>query len=218
MPRTASCPIPAIDRLRTSEITEVVLTDTVPLPPPKRLPKIKVLSVAPLIGEAIRRIHRGESVGALFSSDLELVQEMLLWDDESENHQRRVIRPPAEPRLAASRRLMSLKLYRPIARRARAEPGRAARHWRSRLRSRRWKPGAAGKPGDRAHQQPLAVSCSGVRLAALTFVIIARWLRANVWTLPAALARPRGVDRTSTPPILFGRAQPHFPFRRLERP
>ncbi|HUR16603.1 MAG TPA: ribose-phosphate pyrophosphokinase [Candidatus Limnocylindrales bacterium] len=78
---------PATDRLRTSEITEVVITDTVPLPPHKHLPKIKVLSVAPLIGEAIRRIHRGESVGALFSSDLELVQEMLLWDDaDSENH------------------------------------------------------------------------------------------------------------------------------------
>jgi ribose-phosphate pyrophosphokinase len=77
---------PATDRLRTSEITEVVITDTVPLPAAKRLPQIKVLSVAPLIGEAIRRIHRGESVGALFSSDLELVQEMLLWDEESENH------------------------------------------------------------------------------------------------------------------------------------
>jgi ribose-phosphate pyrophosphokinase len=77
---------PATDRLRTSEITEIVLTDTIPLPPAKHLSKIKVLSVAPLIGEAIRRIHRGESVGALFSSDLELVQEMLLWDEESENH------------------------------------------------------------------------------------------------------------------------------------
>jgi ribose-phosphate pyrophosphokinase len=77
---------PATDRLRSSEITEVVLTDTVPLPPAKHLSRIKVLSVAPLIGEAIRRIHRGESVGALFSSDLELVQEMLLWDEESENH------------------------------------------------------------------------------------------------------------------------------------
>jgi ribose-phosphate pyrophosphokinase len=76
---------PAIDRLRSSELTEIVLTDTVPLPPAKRLPKIKILSVAPLIGEAIRRIHRGESVGALFSSDLEMVQEMLLWD-ETENH------------------------------------------------------------------------------------------------------------------------------------
>jgi ribose-phosphate pyrophosphokinase len=77
---------PATDRLRTSEITEIVITDTVPLPAAKHLPRIKVLSVAPLIGEAIRRIHRGESVGALFSSDLELVQEMLLWDEESENH------------------------------------------------------------------------------------------------------------------------------------
>ncbi len=78
---------PATDRLRNSEITEVVITDTVPLPPAKHLSKIKVLSVAPLIGEAIRRIHRGESVGALFSSDLELVQEMLLWDDaDAENN------------------------------------------------------------------------------------------------------------------------------------
>ncbi len=76
---------PAIDRLRTSEITEVVITDTVPLPAAKRLPQIKVLSVAPLIGEAIKRIHRGESVGALFSGDIDLVQEMLLWDEASEN-------------------------------------------------------------------------------------------------------------------------------------
>ncbi len=75
---------PAIDRLRNSEITEVVITDTIPLPPSKQLPRIKVLSVAPLIGEAIRRIHRGESVGALFSEDLELVQEMLIWDEQAE--------------------------------------------------------------------------------------------------------------------------------------
>ncbi len=73
---------PATDRLRASEITEIVLTDTVPLPATKHLANLKVLSVAPLIGEAIRRIHRGESVGALFSSDLELVQEMLLWDEQ----------------------------------------------------------------------------------------------------------------------------------------
>jgi hypothetical protein len=72
---------PATDRLHNSEITEIVLTDTIPLPPSKHLPRIKVLSVAPLIGEAIQRIHRGESVGALFSSDLQLVQEMLLWDE-----------------------------------------------------------------------------------------------------------------------------------------
>jgi hypothetical protein len=37
--------------------------------------------VAPLIGEAITRIHRGESVGALFSSEIQLTQAMLLWDE-----------------------------------------------------------------------------------------------------------------------------------------
>jgi ribose-phosphate pyrophosphokinase len=72
---------PAIEKLRDSSIREVVLTDTVPLPAIKRLPKITTLSVAPLIGEAIRRIHRGESVGALFSSEVSFTQEMLLWED-----------------------------------------------------------------------------------------------------------------------------------------
>ena len=43
--------------------------------------KITTLSVAPLIGEAIKRIHRGESVGALFSSEVSFTQEMLLWED-----------------------------------------------------------------------------------------------------------------------------------------
>ena len=72
---------PAIDRIRESPLREVVLTDTIPLPPSKRLHNLHVISVAPLIGEAIRRIHYGESVGALFSSELELVQEMVFWDD-----------------------------------------------------------------------------------------------------------------------------------------
>lgn len=56
----------AIERLRTAPIREIVTTDTVPLPPEKRLPKITVLSVAPLFAEAIQRIHTGGSVGALF--------------------------------------------------------------------------------------------------------------------------------------------------------
>ena len=51
----------------------------------KRLPKITQLSVAPLIGEAIKRIHRGESVGALFSSEVSFTQEMLLWDDNADD-------------------------------------------------------------------------------------------------------------------------------------
>jgi ribose-phosphate pyrophosphokinase len=72
---------PAVERIRDSMLIEVVLTDSVPLPAAKRLPKITTLSVAPLIGEAIKRIHRGESVGALFSSELPLVQEMTVWGD-----------------------------------------------------------------------------------------------------------------------------------------
>jgi ribose-phosphate pyrophosphokinase len=72
---------PAIDRIRDSSLREVVLTDTIPLTPAKRLRKITTLSVAPLIGEAIKRIHRGESVGALFSSEVRLNQEMLLWEE-----------------------------------------------------------------------------------------------------------------------------------------
>ena len=48
------------------EISEIVIADTVPLPPHKQHEKIKVLSIAPLIGEAIDRIHKGRSVGALF--------------------------------------------------------------------------------------------------------------------------------------------------------
>jgi len=57
---------PSIERLRDSPIREVVITDTIPLPPPKQLPKITVLSVAPLFAEAIQHIHSGVSVGALF--------------------------------------------------------------------------------------------------------------------------------------------------------
>jgi len=72
---------PAIDRIRESRLLEVVLTDSVPLPLAKRLPQITTLSVAPLIGEAIKRIHRGESVGALFSSEVSFTQEMILWED-----------------------------------------------------------------------------------------------------------------------------------------
>ena len=57
---------PAVERLETSPIHELVITDTIPLRPEQILPKIKVLSVAPLLGEAIKRIHRNESVSRLF--------------------------------------------------------------------------------------------------------------------------------------------------------
>ena len=75
---------PAVDRIAASSLREVVLTDSIPLPERKRISKITTLSVAPLIGEAIKRIHRGESVGALFSSEVSLTQEMLLWEDGNE--------------------------------------------------------------------------------------------------------------------------------------
>ncbi len=57
---------PAIQRIAASPVEEVVVTDTVPLRGKKNLDKIVVLSVAPLLGEAIHRIHTGLSVGAMF--------------------------------------------------------------------------------------------------------------------------------------------------------
>ncbi len=57
----------AIQRLRAqADIAEIVTTNTVPIPAEKRLPNMQVLSIAPLLGEAIRRIHNGESVSSLF--------------------------------------------------------------------------------------------------------------------------------------------------------
>ncbi len=75
---------PALERILASPITEIVVTDTIPLPAGTDRSRITVLKVAPLFGEAIRRIHRGESVGALFSSEVELVEEMTFWDSHAD--------------------------------------------------------------------------------------------------------------------------------------
>ncbi len=57
---------PAIQRLEESVLSEVIISNTIQLPPDKKLDKITVLSVASLVGEAIRRIHNEESVSSLF--------------------------------------------------------------------------------------------------------------------------------------------------------
>lgn len=59
---------PALDRLERSSLTEVVVTNTIPLNgKDERCSKLRVLSVAPLLGEAITRIHEEESVSSLFA-------------------------------------------------------------------------------------------------------------------------------------------------------
>jgi ribose-phosphate pyrophosphokinase len=57
---------PAVERLRSAPIAEVVVTDSIPLPIHKQDPKFKVLTIAPLIAEAISRVHDGRSISELF--------------------------------------------------------------------------------------------------------------------------------------------------------
>jgi ribose-phosphate pyrophosphokinase len=57
---------PATERLRDSKISEVVVTNTLPIPEEKRLDKITVLSIAPLIARAIREVFDDGSVTTLF--------------------------------------------------------------------------------------------------------------------------------------------------------
>ncbi len=57
---------PAIKRIASCPVKEVVVTDTVPVSGNKKLDKITVLPIAPLLGEAIHRIHTGLSIGAMF--------------------------------------------------------------------------------------------------------------------------------------------------------
>ena len=57
---------PAIERLQNSAFEEVIVTNTLPLPPERRFPKLTVLSIAPLISRAIHEVFEDGSVTSLF--------------------------------------------------------------------------------------------------------------------------------------------------------
>ncbi|MBO7678381.1 MAG: ribose-phosphate pyrophosphokinase [Thermoguttaceae bacterium] len=56
----------AIEQLRNAPIEEIVLSDTIPLLPEHNLQNIKVISIAPVLGEAIKRIHENQSISKMF--------------------------------------------------------------------------------------------------------------------------------------------------------
>jgi ribose-phosphate pyrophosphokinase len=57
---------PAIEKLRNAPIDSIVVTDSIPVPPEKQLPNLVQLTVAPLLAEAIKRIHHDQSISELF--------------------------------------------------------------------------------------------------------------------------------------------------------
>ena len=56
----------ALERLNNSPLEELVVTDTIPIPKASHSPKLKILSVSPIIAEAIKRIHSDDSISSLF--------------------------------------------------------------------------------------------------------------------------------------------------------
>ena len=60
---------PAIERIAKSDLKELVMTNTIPLPESKQIDKIVVVSISELFGEAIRRIHEETSIGELFDTN-----------------------------------------------------------------------------------------------------------------------------------------------------
>ena len=68
---------PAIQRIADSVIDEVIVTDSIPVPAGKQIDKIKVISLAPLFGEAILRISKDLSVSCLFNE--KGVKQGCLW-------------------------------------------------------------------------------------------------------------------------------------------
>ncbi len=70
----AACTHPVLssdapNKLQESQVSRVITTDTIPIPSYKQFDKLEVLSIAPLVGEAIRRVHQEESVSTLFRTN-----------------------------------------------------------------------------------------------------------------------------------------------------
>ena len=57
---------PAIDRIEKSDIKKIIITDTISIPKYKLIDKLKIMSVSGIFGQAVDRVHNGESVSALF--------------------------------------------------------------------------------------------------------------------------------------------------------
>lgn len=57
---------PAVERLRGAKFKEVVVTDTIPLPPEKIFPGLQILSVAPLLARTIKNVHESKSVSSVY--------------------------------------------------------------------------------------------------------------------------------------------------------
>ncbi len=60
---------PAVDRLKNSQIARIVVTNTLPLPPEKQIPQIEVLSIAPIIAEALSAVFDDTSVSEIFHGE-----------------------------------------------------------------------------------------------------------------------------------------------------
>ena len=60
---------PAIERLKAAPIDSIVVTDSIPVPDEKMLPNMVVLSVAPMMAEAIKRIHQHKSISEIFQNN-----------------------------------------------------------------------------------------------------------------------------------------------------
>ena len=63
---------PALERIANSPIKECIVTNTIPLDMSKMPPNVKQLSIAPLLGQAISRIHDDESISSLFGFEKEM--------------------------------------------------------------------------------------------------------------------------------------------------